>query len=700
MKLLYIDGQKVDLYDEELIATSYAVNKIAELVDIQATFSNQFTVPATANNNKIFGFSNDIGSTSNQPYKVLKAEYIQNGIDVLVQGAAIIDSNNVDEYSIEVYAGLFDFFTQLGDKTLADIDFSSFDFILNAANIDTINQSGGALSYPLVNFGQLDNGIQAGKIDIRYIEPAFKISWLMDSIFSATTWGKRGEIFTSPKYTGLSMLLTGDPIINSDDVNTSRSFKVGTRGFIIPSPDNGNFGYNLLGDNFFDVLTEGDEYDSTAGWLDKTHGGSWRFTPKSQCIVQVNLNLYQFGGGGPIIITKGSLPNVNGGYRPVWTSQGLTPGILVALSSIPIVVQAGETLFISSYTSADFAPQQYFHNGAIEGDPSTLSTIEFLVTNSSSVDAPVVFNGKIDDMKQVDFVRNICNIFGIILQPDDENLQVVFKQFKQIRLDNKVVDWSKKLDLSVKPTISFHPDGYFQNNFMRWIQADTRGVIGDSSFPIGDLTLPISGDLFTLDFASALQNPEILPGIMGIKIQRYDKTVADPYVNDKAYDESDLVTYGGIIWIMINSNPQTGITPGTNNAVWQAYSDQFTFSTSTDPHMVYTRTVPVAGGITLIDGANSPVSISTMPVAWFSDGNQEFSLDFATLQANEWNAFIEMMNQYKLLMANFILTEQDIAVLDFFVMPYVEYYGERFYLNTVDEFMDSTQSTSCTLARI
>ena len=60
MTEIYIDSQLIDLYDEEEIVVSFAVNNLFDIESRDGTYSNTFKIPATHTNNKIFGQFNNI----------------------------------------------------------------------------------------------------------------------------------------------------------------------------------------------------------------------------------------------------------------------------------------------------------------------------------------------------------------------------------------------------------------------------------------------------------------------------------------------------------------------------------------------------------------------------------------------------------------------------------------------------------------
>jgi len=53
---IYVDNQRVDLFQDEKIEVKSSVQDIADIAKVFTDFSQAFTVPASDNNNAIFGY--------------------------------------------------------------------------------------------------------------------------------------------------------------------------------------------------------------------------------------------------------------------------------------------------------------------------------------------------------------------------------------------------------------------------------------------------------------------------------------------------------------------------------------------------------------------------------------------------------------------------------------------------------------------
>lgn len=709
MKELYINSVLVDLKPSEPIATSYKVNKIAEIKDVQAYFSNRFTLPFTDVNKKAFGMANDLGATTNLPYRVLPCRIIEDGVDLIEDAVAILVSYN-DGFEVEVYSGLFDFFSQIEGLKLTDLNYDDLNFVFTVTNVVGLS---GDVVYPLVNYGTNDDGF-TDTIDIRYQSPAIKVGYILNKIFEQTDWGKSGEIFSLDKFTDLYMLLLEDPVSDSDELLTSRSFNLGCDDFSFNSVVGFNRYYkSLIGLSSFYKTSDVGEYDSTAGCLIQVSSDIWSYQAVADSIIDISLNLWFIYNSFDVIeIYKNGFPLYDTGFtqhinwygnivgQKIFTNVGddydLTSGHYEKTFSA-IRLKSGDRLYITT-RSAGGGPAVFYADGTNYGEPSNKSYIEFKAVNTSVVNSTIDFKTLISDMSQIDFIRNICNIFGIIMQPDTINRQIQFKQFRRIRENNEIVDWSNKLDLSIKEIISFHPDGFYQTNWMRWIQNDSRGNIGDGNFIIDDQTLEKEGNIVELDFASSLPQPNILSNETGITVERYSLKDIQVFQSTETYNNGDLVVYNGIYYENIKTSGDTlpGYTPKYYPEIWHVYTQQYEFKTSSDPRLVYVRNISV--DIDIIDGENT-VTVDNWNMAWFSDALQPYNLDFNWLITNEWYTVVDMLQRYKEVIVYLSLNGVDISSLDFFKMVYIEYFGDKFYLDSVDEYTGES-STKCTLIRL
>ena len=166
---LYIEGTRVDLFDFESVVLVDSIQNVKDINKIFIPFTRTFSVPASANNNKLFkhfynehisGFDprrkrDSIIELNHQTYKAGK---------IKVEGATL-KNNKVYSYKVTFFGDTVDLKDVLGDSTLGSLtkleDLFLHDWTpLNVktyandgidATIDSVTYTD-ALIYPLVSF--------------------------------------------------------------------------------------------------------------------------------------------------------------------------------------------------------------------------------------------------------------------------------------------------------------------------------------------------------------------------------------------------------------------------------------------------------------------------------------------------------------------------------------------------------------------
>src|SRR6187551_3213859 len=92
---LYINDQLVDLADDNPVALTFQINNLAEVKNQQGNTSNQFKLPLTQRNRQILGFPDEVAFTTGLPYDNYQAKLIQDGLEIVPSGLAVL--NSVDD---------------------------------------------------------------------------------------------------------------------------------------------------------------------------------------------------------------------------------------------------------------------------------------------------------------------------------------------------------------------------------------------------------------------------------------------------------------------------------------------------------------------------------------------------------------------------------------------------------------------------
>jgi len=156
---VYIDGQRLELFEDETISLNSSVQNIKDISKVFTDFTQSFNVPASSNNNKIFEhwYNADIIDGFNAKtrkdarlelnYKPFKEGKIQ------LEGAKL--KNGIPElYKITFFGNLVNLSDLFGDDKLEVLPLTAFDHDYTSANVKTGITTGlfdGSVIYPLIS---------------------------------------------------------------------------------------------------------------------------------------------------------------------------------------------------------------------------------------------------------------------------------------------------------------------------------------------------------------------------------------------------------------------------------------------------------------------------------------------------------------------------------------------------------------------
>ena len=229
------------------------LNMIFQLSDVtepqkrKANYVRKFTIPGTKNNNQLLNgiFEQGYSVHLYNPNKKLNAQVLFNG-NIVFEGALqlnkIIKNNDNQKigYEITIYGSLADFFNDIKDAKLSDIDFSEYNhdlirqnimaswastipyYIKNATGINPINPFTGSgytaktmdgyiykngvkqpfvlgegYVYPFINKGQTSLNLGTSTLDWM---PAMYVKTIMRKIFDKYGWKWRSNFFDSETF--------------------------------------------------------------------------------------------------------------------------------------------------------------------------------------------------------------------------------------------------------------------------------------------------------------------------------------------------------------------------------------------------------------------------------------------------------------------------------------------------------------------
>lgn len=544
MNELIINNRRLDLSDSTNIGVTFCANNIGELQNRQGNFTNTFKIPLSKNNKEILEWSHLQNSASLMPYKKLKATYRQNGIEIISDGVAEIQSVDNDFFYLNVYSGNVDFVDAINDITVGELyteDVAAWNFY------NVFNYYNGYYNFPLIDWRKdIDDFFTTDSVDVRQLLPCLRVRDMFTRLSDKIGFNFKGNYLTSSEH--LNMILTPNEfsIPSSDAVRTSQPLStIGTTGgTIIPSGSSVStvtYLPTFRNENSIVDFNTG-TFKPTVNKVGKlkfsaTYQIKWRATETKpsentkDCFIKISF-LDDLNNEIYSEYVKTLTFNKNTLISEVFTVSIESPE-LTFLSSRNYRVQI-DCLVQQKNVSTQFLLYQYEvfkDTGSPIGffSPGSTTTNVFPrfyeFTPSQKIAFNTILNFKnLFTMKVSDVLKDILNLRGIIIQTNNYTKTIQFNTFEDLSLNkSKAIDWSRKIQSD--KSMSFRFGNYAKkNNFIfksdndKVFNSDTKN---DSYFNLTDENLDEEKIVVKLAHPSTVltnrYNGYIIPSINGLK---------------------------------------------------------------------------------------------------------------------------------------------------------------------------------------
>ena len=118
---LIVNNVSLDLSNRTRIGLTILSSDITSLTTRTGDFTNSFTIPATKRNMKALEHVNMVTSSSTLPYRVVKATFKEDGIEIASDAYCVISSVTSDDITLNIFTGNLDFIKELGDLKVSDL---------------------------------------------------------------------------------------------------------------------------------------------------------------------------------------------------------------------------------------------------------------------------------------------------------------------------------------------------------------------------------------------------------------------------------------------------------------------------------------------------------------------------------------------------------------------------------------------------
>ncbi|HWD89908.1 MAG TPA: hypothetical protein VG367_17370 [Mucilaginibacter sp.] len=670
---LYINDQLVDLDDDSPIALTFQINNLAEVQNQQGNTSNQFKLPLTQRNRRIFGFPNDVAFTTNAPYQQYPAKLVQDGLEIVPYGIAELNQIDQDTANVTVLSGNVDFFDaidgklyDMGDSTSQWSNYGKslvwlpYDHVWNVQNAAYSQTKTEGWIWPVVDYGMISNSDYSTPIDVHYQRPGFFIKTAVDLLLKSAGYKGAGSLLSDPLYPKLICQFANDSFDHGTDVQNNVAYKsitvqtgqnftrshptvdenIGSTPFSLVISDTSHH-YNPAVNGYF-VSEITSVTASIAFELSFTSTNPSRDSDRSSKIsIQIRLydNAAQPDSDGQVLAgttvdyaARGTANTISLTNQAVSFDQVLQPGQGIKI-----------TYEFTGYTGGTFT----LNCGATFNIQNKVQEVQY----GQMIQCERIF----PDISQKDLLKDILQRFGIICQTDNANRTISFNSLRDIVNNIPIAkDWSNKC-IDQGKQIAFQLGNYGQVNYMKCKEDD--GVLpldfANSQINIADTTLQATNDLFQSQFAPTLNRP----------------------------------FYGGTIAQILKTDPK---------------SDDNEFTVGTQPRLLVDqkfdlRTIDKT--VTFNDGntANNIVINDWISAPYFYKPDGEYNLCFSDMPSNNgkkqpgvqtkyYAEFQKVLTQSKKLTRYTLLTPRDILELDLMIPVYIQQDNAYFYINKIDSW--------------
>ena len=430
---LYLNKKLVEI-GKNSITRKIQIGDIGDISTRNSSFSYSVKVKRTSNSAQVLDMLATNGNTSRKPFEFVVADYIVDGVPLIINGFAKIRSAGTD-FIINLFDGVKDLSERLKGKKLEDLELGDLDhFLTSQGYIDSYSNTEGFI-YCIADYGL---GLPIGSLTkVEKQAPSIYIHTLFSKIFEQAGLNLVGDFFTT-NATYLVEVLTpakGYEILDSESVSTAKggADTDSLIGFVKSfSPisvtekftfsDNGLVGASIVG---------GDIKFSVPGVYKIEIEAS---SDSIETFLYLDFKLND--------VTKATI-SLETGFGKVKNTSII---ITVAVDDV-----------VSLYLIANSFYGEPGEQVIVDYDVSC-DTLLFLQTGGQLIQA----SDYIGELNQIDLIKDVITRYGLILHPIRDSSDYNFKQLEVILNDRDgAEDWTDKVSLI---TNEDYVSGYAQSN--------------------------------------------------------------------------------------------------------------------------------------------------------------------------------------------------------------------------------------------
>ena len=433
--------QELDTFGNENINLTLQVDDVRDIENKNASYSKDFNLPATKNNNKFFEhyYNVDRYKTNFNVYKNVKAFLYSEDVLVLegfLRLLNVVDKDTEVTYNVVLFNDVANIIETLADATINDLDFSDIRHVFTPTNIIqswfglTTLADGGTTDkvfYPLINNGQIY--VDAENLYMRSYQENYilniSLKYVIDKIFEYAGFSYDSSFFNSDYFKDI-FFDVGINNNSSDFEDNTITATVGSGTDSVGVNNGTNIGDSIDSATVIDFVNESGDTDGNFN-----HDTSV-FTAPYNCYLNIeytvkiyNEDELQYG----VLRLYANDENLGQHFINEAESAG-NPTVETKTFTGSVFVASGNTV-----TLQWVAP---FADLMIANADASLSL------NLLNTPTDVIIKANRGDIKLADILKDVVTAFNLTLESKQNNLLKIEPYYDFAT--NNVIDWTKKIN--------------------------------------------------------------------------------------------------------------------------------------------------------------------------------------------------------------------------------------------------------------
>ncbi|WP_431137464.1 hypothetical protein [Psychroserpens mesophilus] len=655
---IIIEGQRVDLFEGGKISRTLTINSLGNITAKQSSYSNTIKLPKTSNNTRIFEGLGIAGNNTQLPYNRLRCSYYYNTIPIFVDGYAIIQSVTPETYNLTIYNGIIELGEALKGKKLSDLNLSGLTHSISIEDYQTyINDDTSNFNYSIITDNvqrpesyPFEDNISASTYNLSETLPFIKAEYVFNKIIEEAGFEVDGDLFEDAniydsfkkEYISLSEGYVVDAPL---EIITENIGDIETTEFNIEEVNEHNVGTEPLPDDIYrlDDVSNTSFSSTTEITID---AGS--FTTNFSDIIRINISAnynIRFADYLRLILYQNGVE-----FRVINMTQSF--GANIQTEEIELFTNDGDVYTWKLEANSKYSLKYIdFSSGFVFGE-----WLEYNFTFDYNIGIndvqPVTVSGnemKLGDVKQLDFIKDITNRYGLLLNKSETSNVITTKNINNLLIGiDGFVDYTSKLNRKKSEEFT---NSYAQENFFKWkygknpnSEIDTTGFYDDS---------------FLLDNKLATSEKTIFTSIFEV-------------INNNLFTTSYFDDY------------------------YQTYSSLKHNLIAYDEELIYE---PVENKLKLVnlhrsdDKVDYSLYFNGTPAVPINDYFNYLTLPkpYSEVFDEYYSSLIEVLDKYKTVKVEFNFNLADIKNFDFYKLIFLKQTGQYYFCNKLKYNVTSTQ---------